>query len=317
MIIITEEMREEWEAWVSLLESNKGAPWQDLSKEVFEGKLYTDASGRRFGAMLLKQGKQIVTTAGVWGEEYANKHIQLKEAIAFQLGVEHLVHQYGPQLSGKTVCCQIDNQAVLAIMKRKGTGKVPLITEIGKKLFYLQQALDFTLHIEYVPSRENLADSLTRQNAWLDISMDRQAFLKVWENYGPFKWDLMASAANVMKDFHGNPLLFFSRYPEYQAQGTDLFCQDLSNKEGFYCFPPEVIAGKVVYYLKKQKVQCVIIIPQLQAYWYTILMKYVVSSFQLAAPGEKGVFSVQNAGGMNKSFVYTHGMLACLANFCD
>ena len=81
----------------------------------------------------------------------------------------------------------------------------------------------FFLSCEYVQSELNVSDKYTRESPGLETSLTAHAFKKIWDYFGPFQWDLMATSANVNKDLLGNPLLFFSRYYDE----IDIFKQQL------------------------------------------------------------------------------------------
>ena len=65
----------------------------------------------------------------------------------------------------------------------------------------------FLLSCEYVQSELNVSDKYTRESPGLGTSLTAHAFKKIWDYFGPFQWDLMATSANVNKDLLGNPLL--------------------------------------------------------------------------------------------------------------
>ena len=101
------------------------------------------------------------------------------------------------------------------------------MTEIGQ----------FHLALQYVKSEDNVSDSLTRQSPGLESSLSKLFFKKIWDNFGPLKWDLMDSLANVNHNLQGEPLLFFSRYFDEKAQGTDVFHQQLYDLQEMFLLP--------------------------------------------------------------------------------
>ena len=46
-------------------------------------------------------------------------------------------------IQGKTLVCQIDNQAVKGFIEKKGTSHNWLLNQIGKEIFWIQQLGDF------------------------------------------------------------------------------------------------------------------------------------------------------------------------------
>ena len=110
------------------------------------------------------------------------------------------------------------------------------MTEIGQ----------FDLALQYVKSEDYVSDSFTRQSPGLESSLSKLFFKKIWDNFGPFKWDLMASSANVNHNLGGELLLFFSTYFDEKAQGTDVFHQQLYDLQEMFCFPPFPLIPKLL-----------------------------------------------------------------------
>jgi hypothetical protein len=96
------------------------------------------------------------------------------------------------------------------------------LNEIGKAIFWLMEKGQFFLACLYVRSELNISDKFTRESPGLEASLTNQALREIWNYFGPFQWDLMATFANVNKDLKGEPLLFFSRYYDEKSEGTDI-----------------------------------------------------------------------------------------------
>ena len=79
----------------------------------------------------------------------------------------------------------------------------------------------FFLSCEYVKSELNISDQFTRESPGLETSITDSTFIKIWDYFGPFQWDLMATKANVNKNLEGKSLFFFSRYYAMAAKGVD------------------------------------------------------------------------------------------------
>ena len=101
------------------------------------------------------------------------------------------------------------------------------LNSIGKQIYWLQQRGEFALRLDYFKSKGNIADIFTRQSPGLEASHSAIYFKKLWDAFGPFQWDLMATFANVNKDARGAPLKFFSRYFDVHSEGVNLFSQQL------------------------------------------------------------------------------------------
>ena len=74
-------------------------------------------------------------------------------------------------------------------------------------------------------SKLNLADPFTREDSVNDLRLTNKYYYLIWDKFGPFKYDIMASATNVKCDEKGNKLCFFF--------------QDIFQKgaKGWMCFP--------------------------------------------------------------------------------
>ena len=120
-------------------------------------------------------------------------------------------------------------------------------------------------------SKNNVADKFTRQLPGLETSLTTEYFMKVWDNFGPFSWDLMASNSNVNRDLKGKPLNFFSRYNDEKSQGVDVFHQQLGFLQEMFCFPPFPMISRLLKHLESQKVSSVLLVPKTWAPWETFL----------------------------------------------
>ena len=109
------------------------------------------------------------------------------------------------------------------MLERKGTSHNLALNHVGKQIYWLQEKGQFHIAVQYVESKNNASDEFTRQSPGIEASLTSAFFLKIWDNLGPFKWDLMASQTNVNRNIKGTPLLFFSRYFDEKAQGVDVF----------------------------------------------------------------------------------------------
>ena len=136
-----------------------------------------------------------------------------------------LIDKAPSKIKGKTLICKVDNTVLKAVLERQGTSANLALNDIGKQIFWLQQLGDFNIALAYVPSKENRADVYTRQSSGLEATLKQHIFLKLWNSWGPFTWDLMASAANVQRNPQGMRLKYFSRYNDSFTEGVDLFLQ--------------------------------------------------------------------------------------------
>ena len=128
----------------------------------------------------------------------------------------------------------------------------------------------------------------------MENSINQEYFMRIWNKYGPFHWDLMASRSNVNKDPSGKNLLYFSRYLDNESKGADLLRQELAHLKGMFCFPPIPMIQKVLKYLEQQKVQCVMILPGTFSPWVNKMTYYMEDYFVLTNSFESTAFTILN-----------------------
>ena len=98
--------------------------------------------------------------------------------------------------------CKIDNQVLKAVIERKGTSQNLALNNIDKQIYWLQHMGQSYISLQYVKSQLNVADKFTSE-AGLEVSISHFVFMKIWNKWGPFEWDIMASSANVNKHPQG------------------------------------------------------------------------------------------------------------------
>ena len=222
--------------WIYFLTHNTGASWKNFQNVYVLANVASDASGRCYaGVVDFPQGDTRVT-AGEFSHRFLQQDIQVKEGEALRATLAMMVKESPQELQGKTLVCKIDNQSLKAVLEKKGTSHNLALNQVGKEILWLTQQGQFHMDLEYVESKNNVADKFTRQSPGLEASLTREYFLKIWDKLGPFTWDLMASNSNVNKDLDGKPLLFFSRYYEEKSQGVDVFHQQLGLLQHVFAF---------------------------------------------------------------------------------
>ena len=305
-IHVTPALREEWFMWVNFLLQNKGSSWKKFSNVYVQANVSSDASGRTFaGVVDIPYGPTRVT-AGEFSEDMLSQDIQVKEGEALKATLSMIIQEIPELIVGKTLVCKVDNQVLKAVLERKGTSHNLALNNVGKQIYWLQEKGQFHIALQYVESKNNVADKYTRQSPGIEASLTTTFFQKVWDNLGPFKWDLMASQTNVNKDLKGKPLLFFSRFFDDKANGTDVFLQQLYNLEEMFCFPPIPMISKLLKHLQRQRVSCVLLVPRIWAPWRNLLDQHTLAKVNIAIPFESRAFTVTHATGKRipKKFPY-------------
>ena len=312
---ITPQLIEEWSIWIFFLSDNTGAPWKLFQNIYLHADISSDASGRAYAGVIDFPNGPFKIVAGEFDEAMLQGDIQVKEGEALRATLQLLIEEFPTQLKGKTLMCKIDNQVLKAVIERKGTSQNLALNNIGKQIYWLQQMGQFYISLQYVKSQLNVADKFTREAPGLEVSISHFVFMKIWNKWGPFEWDIMASSANVNKDPQGKKLYFFSRYHDLGTSGVDIFAQNLQFLENIYCFPPIPIVGMVLKFLEQQQKDCIMVVPAINAPWVNLMSSYIVDLMVLANPFDTKAFTVLNASGKRIPKKYPHAMLAVKLQF--
>ena len=315
MVYVTPKLREEWFMWVYFLQQNKGAPWKNFFNLYVNADVHSDASGRTFAGVVDIPNGPTRVTAGEFKDSMLSQDIQVKEGEALRSTLAMIVREMPSLVKGKTLICKVDNQVLKAVLERKGTSHNLALNDIGKSIYWLMEQGQFFLSCEYVRSELNVSDVYTRESPGLEASLTSSAFHTIWDYFGPFQWDLMATSANVNRDLQGNPLLFFSRFYDENSQGVDVFKQQLHSIKELFCFPPIPIAGRLLKHLEAQRVSCVLVLPKIWAPWRNLVDSQTLASFLLAQPYEGSIFTVTHPSGKRIQKKYPHAMEVLFVSF--
>jgi len=208
-IKVTPQLLEEWNAWIYFLTTNLGSPWKKFQNVMVQAEISSDASGRSFAGVVDFVNGPTKITANEFHEDFLQQDIQVKEGEALRATLSMLVSEFLDEIQGKTLVCKVDNQVLKAVLERKGTSQNLVLNNIGKQIYWLQFFGGFHVALEYVRSEENRADKFTRESPGLEASISHEAFMTIWNRWGPFQWDIMASATNVNRDPKGIKLRYF------------------------------------------------------------------------------------------------------------
>ena len=296
-IYVSPKLREEWYMWIYFLQENRGAPWKTFSNIFVKADVHSDASGRSFAGVIDIPGGTTEIAAGEFNDYMLKQNIQVKEGEALRVILAMIVKQFPDLIKGKTLICKVDNQVFIAVLERKGTSHNLALNDIGKAIYWLIEKGQFFLSCQYVKSELNISDKFTRESPGLETSITDQAFRRIWDYFGPFQWDLMATSANVNKNLNGEPLSFFSRYYDDKSKGTDIFKQNLHLFQEMFCFPPLPMISRVLKYFEGQKVACVMVLPKTWAPWSNLMNQHKLACFDLCPAYNTSCFTVTHPMG--------------------
>ena len=104
----------------------------------------------------------------------------MKEAVALENSLALFCSSNLDEIKGKTVIVKVDNQVLSYIYENGGSTQQQEITRVCKRLFWLQLQAQFRLKLQWIPSGENEADGITREDVDNDIRLHRRVFAKYY-----------------------------------------------------------------------------------------------------------------------------------------
>ena len=230
----------------------------------------------------------------------------MKETFALHEVLRLLVAQYPDHLRGTTLVVDVENTTMFHPFRR-GRAKDERMHDLIKSLFWLQVDSGFTLKLKWVCSTDNKdADDLTRPGTVEHLRLEQRYFGRLWEEWGGFDMDLMATDTSVQWIPGGGQdadraLPFYSRYHTDGTAGVDILGQDVSHMPcsanacfGF-CFPPPQMIAVVLQDMqgcKARAARAVVVVPDDRQPWFPLLAAATVRSVSVAAKLAAGTFSV-------------------------
>ena len=178
--------------------------------------------------------------------------------------------------------------------------KCHLLTDVLKRIFCFVADYNVDLHLQYVPTLQNLADAPSRKLDISDAMLSEEGWLMLEETFGPNSTDLMSLDSNVMKSVvNGQPLRHFTPWVMPDSAGVNVFSQDLRKESNMYVYPPFVLIFPVLCLLEEQGVECTIVVPEMIPIpiWWPMLKKYSTASMRIGGKGQKGVIRIPSKKG--------------------
>ena len=252
-----------------------GAQWDAASQitALPGAQACTDASGYRWGAFLSIDRDRMAAAQPLEGVEAATLFIHHKEGLAVRnfLRSVRADSAWSKRICGRRVDIGIDSEVLLANL-RNGGGSCPLLNDIVKDILDEQVQLKCVLAPFYVNTKVNASDSLTREKALLDMTLESAAWRLV-RRFGKrcggkdFSHDLMASDVDA-KRIGGVQLPFFTRYHTPNTWGVNALVQNIAPPMYGYCFPPHVMVGAVLEHVVECGAELVLVVSEQDATWW-------------------------------------------------
>lgn len=240
-------------------------------------------------------------TSDYWTNEEQSWDIATKEATA----LERVLLAFQNQLRNSRVDALVDNQAVVQAWNNQ-SGKSGPLNKALKRLFFTTVDLNVSLHLSYISTNDNPADSHSRRLSTMDSKLCPALWKVVEQEFGGptgHTCDLMALDSNAMKDKFGKSLPHFTPCQTPASSGVNLFAQDLSRYEPFlerpYVFPPSILVGPVLCFLKSFRRSCSVLVLDVypRKYWWPLIQCWSTRSLKLACKGDSQALLIPSKKG--------------------
>jgi hypothetical protein len=231
-IPLDHETRVALQRWVAATRLYNGVPLHQPTPSL---TLTTDASETGWGAVL--SGAQ--SARGGWPPRWSGQHINRLELRAIREAIYH----YADRLAGRAVRLQVDSLVALWYIRRGG-GSRPALSRIAEEICLWCLDNGCTLLPQYVPSRWNEADALSRggvlgphKRRHLNWELSWPWFNRINRRWGPLWLDLFAAEWNRKLP------RFCSLFPHPEATAVDAFSLSWKGRAGLYANPPSASWG--------------------------------------------------------------------------
>lgn len=254
-----------WSAWVTVTPELRRelSFWAGECRSSFTSKIWppvfwsqitihSDASKTAWGAVL-----DDLVAHGYFSPDERKGSSTLRELLA----VLYALQSWGPNVQGKSLLLQTDNQAVPGILLY-GSRK-PHLHAVSIAIFWLVRERGVRFKAEWIPRELNTeADEVSKLFDGDDWKLNPAIFASLDAAWGPHTVDRFAS--------HSNNLVprFYSRFSCPNSLGVDCFAHPWKG-ENNWCNPPFHLIALVLAVLKEQRAEATVIVPvwPTQSWW--------------------------------------------------
>jgi hypothetical protein len=282
-VTVTAALKHEVGYWAFLDTWEGCVPWRREDHKILT--LSSDASLTGYAVV---DADGVLVTRDTWKVD-DQRPIHIKEAegalAALRISKE--------KMKNGRIVINVDNKAVIDAWKGFGDSKSRRLNNIMKDMFLLTREYNMDVKLKYVPSADNLADKPSREITMGDTALGEVAWGRVEQLFGPHSVDGMALDNNTKLP------RFFSPHATTGSAGVDFFAQDIKRERNIYVFPPFVMIGPLLSFLRQLRVASTVVLPEVspRPAWWPMVVANSVGRLLLGQMGEKGVILVPSKKG--------------------
>lgn len=257
-----------WNATVQLTPSacanlhwwiNHLTKWNGLSflPETPTQEIFTDASDQGWGIIFNNH-----VMKGTWTQEELNQHINYRELAVIWKCVNLRA------LQGQVLRIYCDNTSAIAYIRHFGGTRSPALMELASSIWNVCLKTNTRLHLTYIPSAINPADSPSRQmTTQIEWRIDQQYFRHLEQLWGTHDIDCFASYQNHQTQ------RYFSWKWDPKALSTNAFLTRWNRWKRVFICPPWNLLPRCLQHINQYPTAATIITPNWpSAIWYPVLL---------------------------------------------
>ena len=294
-------LKNEIEHWLFLETWDGFLPWRSEKHTLV--RLFSDSSRFAWGGTLSPNAIE-ANVYDYWNATTIQADIATKEALA----LNNVLQSFADTIKNSWVDAFVDNMALVRSWNRQGS-RSQSYSAVLNKLFHTMTKLNIDLHLTFVPSSQNHADSPSRRLSLQNAKLCPSLWILAQELYGGHSVDLMARPPNAQSDLSGAQLPFFSENSLPRSLGVNVFAQspDLYDTSVFknpYVFPPICLIPHVIKYMKSLQLPYTIVVPDVRPrrFWWPLLTSTCSLRYLLAVAETVGALLSPSKNGFSNSW---------------
>lgn len=244
--------------------------------------MFADASNLGWGAVMKDQKIQ-----AEWDMEQQSFHINVKELLAIQLGLQIL----GSEIFNCAIHVKTDNTTAVSYINKMGGVRSDSCRKVGFDIWNWCELHHVWLTASHIPGLENeIADSLSRHfSPSVEWEINQEIFQEICSNFGTPDIDMFATRHNAKLP------RYCSLFSDSYCTQTDAFSGSWAN-EFVYLFPPFRLVGRCFQKLKMDQARAILVVPDwaTQSWYATVInnarriLKFPSRVGNVSSPRHKG-----------------------------